>query len=258
MKKGKLPKIIVVLSAGILALTSVSCASSKKEEVAVAKQVEQDYEMAVNFFNHGETAQAIRSLTLVLANEPDHAEAHHLMGFLRMGRRQYPEAIEHFKKALQTKPQFLTCKNNLGVAYMFMGQYEDASLIFKDLSKSPLYTSPWLAYANLGWAYYKMGMLDDGIKETEMALFLNPKMCLASNNLGLMFAEQRRDDAAQKYLQEAIDGCANYAEPHLHLGIVMANQGDYVSASAHFRRCAELSPKSDLGERCRSNAAALR
>ncbi|MFA5624120.1 MAG: tetratricopeptide repeat protein [Bradymonadales bacterium] len=258
MKRCMKYSVTALVFATLLGGVSLGCASSKKEETAVAKEAEQDYEMAVNFFNHGETAQAIRSLSLVLANDPEHAKAHHLMGFLRMGRRQYPEAIAHFKRALESEPQMLTCKNNLGVAYMYMEQYEEAALIFKELCKSPLYTSPWLAYANLGWAYYKLGLVDDGIQETEMALFLNPKMCLASNNLGLMYASLKRDSDAQKYLQEAIAGCANYAEPHLHLGLIMANRGDYGAAAAHFNRCSELSPKSDLGQRCRSNIEAIR
>lgn len=241
-----------------MSLTSWSCASSQKQQASVAKEIEQDYEMAVNFFNHGETAQAIRSLTLVLANDPKHAEAHHLLGFLRMGRRQYPEAIKHFKIALEEKPSFLTCKNNLGVAYMFLEQYEEAIEVFKELTKSPLYISPWLAYANLGWAYYKLGLLDEGINETEMALFLNPKMCLASNNLGLMYTEKRQEDSAKKYLLEAVEECQHYAEPHLHLGMLSAQEGDVRGAMAHFKRCVELSPKSDLGQRCRSNIEAIR
>lgn len=214
--------------------------------------------MAVNFFEHGESAQAIRSLALVLANDATHAEANHLMGFIRMGRKQYHEAVTHFKRALETKPSMLNCKNNLAVAYMFLENYEDAAIIFKELSQSPLYTSPWLAFVNLGWAYYQMGMMDEALEQTEMSIFLNPKLCLGHNNLGIIYKDKGRLKNAIEALEEATTECSNYAEPHLHLGLIHSESGDNVKAYQAFKRCAELSPKTELGKRCKNNAQAVK
>ena len=85
------------------ALICVSCAASKKETERQS-QIDTDYQMAVGYYENNQTPQAIRSLALVLANDPNHAEANHLMGFIRLGRGQYEEAVKHFKKALETKP----------------------------------------------------------------------------------------------------------------------------------------------------------
>ena len=241
----------------VLSGLAFGCAGSKKD-IEIKKQVDIDYQMAVNFFDAGETAQAIRSLALVLASDPNHAEANHLMGFIRMGRKQYPEAVIHFKRALETNPNMLTCKNNLGVAYLFLEQWEDAAVIFKALTQSPLYTSPWLAFVNLGWAYYKMGMLPEAREQTEMAIFLNPDLCLGMNNLGIIYQEIGRDSDAIKSLNDAVAACANYPEPHLHLGLIYARMGEIEKAYMHFKRCADLTPKSDLGKRCTSNAEAVR
>ena len=238
----------------LAALVATGCASSKKQ-AEVEKQVDTDYQMAVGFYENGKTPEAIRYLALVLANDPNHAEANHLMGFIRLGRGQYEEAVKHFKKALETNPDMLTCKNNLGAAYMHLERYEEASIIFKELSQSPLYTSPWLAFVNLGWADYQMGMTQEAIDETEMAISLNPELCLGYNNLGIYYNETGRTDKAISNLNEAVKTCANYAEPHLHLGMIYHNQGENDKAYKHFARCAELSPRNDLGERCKSNAA---
>ncbi len=246
--------IITLLIAGFLV---VGCSASKKE-IEQKKQVDMDYEMAVNYFNAGETSQAIRSLSLVLATEPEHADANHLMGFIRMGRRQYDEAISHFKRALETNPNMLNCKNNLGAAYMFQERWEDAAVIFKELSKSPLYTSPWLAFVNLGWAYYKMGMIPEAYDQTEMSVFLNPKFCLGLNNLGIIEEEMGREDAAVKHYEESIVQCSNYPEPNLHLGLIYARRGEAAKAYKYFKRCNELTPKSELGERCAANAEVVK
>ena len=234
-------------------LITCGCAASKKE-IEAKKQIDLDYEMAVNYFNAGETSQAIRSLSLVLATDPNHAEANHLMGFIRMGRREYDQAVTYFQRALATNPNMLNCKNNLGAAYMFQERWEEAAVIFQELSKSPLYTSPWLAFVNLGWAYYKMGMLPEAYEQTEMSVFLNPKFCLGYNNLGIIQEEMGREEAAHKNYLDAIENCPNYPEPHLHLGMIHASHGDNVKAYKYFKRCHELTPKSDLGERCLKNA----
>lgn len=253
MKSFRIKAQFVLILAAFLCF---SCTASQKE-IEMQKQVDQDYQMGVNYFEHGESAQAIRSLALVLANDPNHAEANHLMGFIRMGRKQYEEAVKHFKRALEAKPSMLNCKNNLAVAYMFLENYEDAAIIFKELGQSPLYTSPWLAYVNLGWAYYQMGMTEEALEQTEMSVFLNPKLCLGHNNLGIIYKDMGRLRDANESLQEAIKECANYAEPHLHLGLIYSESGENAKAYKHFKRCAELEPKSDLGKRCNSNAQAM-
>ena len=244
----------ILIGALILFIYCLSACAGSKKETEVQNEIDTDYQMAVGFYENGKTPEAIRYLTLVLANEPTHAEANHLMGFIRMGRGQYNEAVRHFKIALQTKPDMLTCKNNLGAAYMHLEQYEAAAAIFKELSQSPLYTSPWLAFVNLGWAYYQMGMVQEAIDETEMSITLNPDLCLGYNNLGIIYHTSLRDDDAINSLKEAIRLCPNYPEPHLHLGIIYEARGDRTAAYNAFKQCAQLTPKSDLGKRCLTNA----
>lgn len=233
-----------------------ACAGSKKE-TELKTQIDTDYQMAVGYYENKQTPEAIRYLALVLANDPTHAEANHLMGFIRLGRGQYEEAVKHFKRALETKPDMLNCQNNLGAAYLHLEQYEEAAVLFKELTKSPLYTSPWLAFVNLGWAYYQMGMTQEAIDETETAISLNPDLCLGYNNLGIYYHSLGRDESAIKNLDEAVKLCAHYAEPHLHLGMILEAQGDTKRAIEHFNQCKNLTPKSDLGSRCAQNADIL-
>ena len=248
----------LILAFIILVCTLFSACAGSQKKAEIENQVDTDYQMAVGYYEHGKTPEAIRYLALVLANDPGHAEANHLMGFIRLGRGQYEEAVKHFKKALETNPDMLTCKNNLGAAYMHLERYEEAAIIFKELSQSPLYTSPWLAFVNLGWADYQMGMTQEAIDETEMAISLNPELCLGYNNLGIYYHETGRDDKAIANLKDAVQNCPNYAEPHLHLGLIYHALDDTASAYRHFARCAELAPKNDLGQRCKANAAAVR
>lgn len=246
-----------IVLALFLALT-MGCASSQKKEDELKSEIETDYQMALGFFENGDTSQAIRYLSLVLANDPGHADANFLMGIIRTGRGQYNEAIKHYKTALETRPNFLNCKNNLGTVYMHLDQYDKAIEIYLELTKSSLYVSPWLAYSNLGWCYYKKGMFVEAIDETEMAVSIQPQFCVGYNNLGIFYHAIGQDEKAIENLEEAIEKCANYAQPYLHLGLIYESRNDRVKAYKNFSRCAELEPKTDLGKRCKSNAKIVR
>ena len=240
-----------------MVLFTAGCAGSKKQS-EVESQIDTDYQMALGFWEQNQIPEATRYLTLVLANDPSHADANYLMGIIRLGRGQYNEAARHFKTALETKPDFLNCKNNLAVAYMHLEQYDAAIRIYLELTKSSLYLSPWLAYANLGWCYYKKGMFVEAADETETAISMNPKFCLGYNNLGIYYHAMDRDAQAIENLEEAITKCPEYAEPNLHMGMIYESKGDRAKAFKYFSRCAELEPKTDLGKRCKSNAAIVR
>lgn len=250
------PLSLVFFAIALLGLATLGCGAGMEAETA--KQADYHYQLSVNHFGANEVTQSIRELTATLQIEPDHAEALHLLGFIYMGRKQYPEAIRNFRAALEVKPDYFICKNNLGVAYLYMERWDEAAEVFSELRTATLYTSPWLAYANLGWAYYQMGRLSEAVEETKMALFLNPEMCLASNNLGMMYTDQANYEDAQMSFEEAIEACPGYAEPHLHLGRLWAEAGDDSKAFSHYRKCMELSPKSDMGQRCRKKMKAYR
>lgn len=250
---------LLVVSLGALPVgATLSGCGASSAELETAKQADYHYQLAVSHFSEGQIPQAIRELTLSLEQRPDHADALHLMGFIYMGRKQYPEAVRHFRAALEARPDYYICMNNLGVALLYMERWEEAAEIYEQLRSATLYTSPWLAYANLGWAYYKLGRVHEAIEETRMALFLNPDMCLASNNLGIMQFERLQIDEAVASFEAAAAQCPGYAEPHLHLGQVWADAGNSSRAYSHFRKCMDLSPRTDLGERCRKNAQRYR
>lgn len=246
-------RIVVTTLLCVFCVTSSGC-GGPGSDISNVKKSKEHYTMGVNHFNAKAVPQAIRELMTAVTLDPENYQALHLIGFIYMGRKQYPEAVRYFRKALEIKPDYHICVNNLGVAYLYMERWEEAATLYEELVQATLYTSPWLAYANLGWAYYQMGRTTEAIDQTKMALFLNPEMCLAQNNLGIMYSELMEIEDALNAFTEAIQQCDGYAEPHLHMGKLLAELGEAPRAARHFRKCVELSSKSSLGERCRQYA----
>ena len=51
-------------------------------------------------------AQATNEFLAVLENDPGNAEAHYLLGTLYQGNRQFKQAVDHYRKAIESDPEF--------------------------------------------------------------------------------------------------------------------------------------------------------
>lgn len=245
----KMPFVAVLL---LLASTLMAgCVTEAQQRKKAEEQAKYHYDLGASYFGEQFIPQALRELLLSLEDNPDNAEALHLLGFIYMGRKDYPTAIKYFRKALALDPEFYICWNNLGTAYLASARWEDAVDLYQDLMGKPMYNTPELAYNNLGWAYYNLGMLEQAREQFEMAAFLKPEMCLAHNNLGLVRAKQGNYVGASRSFQSAIKGCPQYAEPNFHLAQILQANHDQ-QARFYFERCYNLASDSTWGDRCRS------
>ena len=55
----------------------------------------------------GERAQAVQEFLAVIAKDPTYAEAHHLLGVMYQGAKQFKEAIAHYEKAIENDPDLI-------------------------------------------------------------------------------------------------------------------------------------------------------
>ncbi len=247
--------LLLMLFAGL-----VGCGPSQSELKAIDDRATYRYNLGYGHYMDATTVNVDAALQEVLAAlriKEDYPEAHLLAGIIYLGRGLHLNAIRHFKRAVEIKPDFFMAKNNLGAAYLAAERWEEAVGIFNELVGNILYASPGHGHNNLGWAYYNMGKPDQARRHYFMAIQLAPELCPPYNNLGLLLLEQSRLDRSAKYLKRAIKRCPSYAEPNFHLGRLAMRRGDTGSARARFRRCLELSGDTPLAERCEERLKAL-
>jgi len=260
--------IFVAATAAALAACSGGGANAKKDDPTA--NADYHYKLASGYFHADTSEQKARQVHLArmelqqaLTYDPEHVPSHYLMGFILMGRRQYSEAIVHFKEVRRLEPTYHEATNNLGVIYLAQERWEDAIELYRGLLDEPMYTSPELAHNNIGWAHYNMRSHRDAIEHFRMAIFLKPDFCLGYNNLGLAQAGMGDLQNAAKSFSFAIERCPSvaYAEPHFHLGQLMKQGGDHERARYHFDQCSQIEPGRSLGEatygeRCREYLSA--
>ncbi len=245
----------------LLSLLVTGCGPSKKQLKTDRKNAEYHYNLAYgNYFDstRPNVDGAMQEVLKSLMADPDYPEAHMLAGLIYLGRKQYPESIRHFKKAMELRPNFLKAKNNLGAAYLADGRWDAAIQVYEELTKNSMDATPGKAHNNIGWAWYQKGDLDKARRYFLSAINLAPRLCVAYNNLGIVLFKQGQFARSMKNFERAAAKCPRYAEPHYHLGRLQSDAQKMRGARESFSKCTSLAGDSLLGLRCEERLKALR
>src|SRR5688572_18577482 len=117
-------------------------------------------------------------LERLLAVHPNDERAHFAMGGYYFGQQEFPQAIDHYKKATELAPDYSTAFNILGYAYRQNGDFENAEKAFQSyIQLIPNDPNPYDSYAEL---LLKMGRFDESIAQYRKALSIEPNF-LASH-----------------------------------------------------------------------------
>lgn len=105
------------------------------------------------------------------------------LGNIYYKKKQFAEAIEIYKKALQIDSRHAVVFCSMGAAYLESGQLTKAIVILKRATAiNPNYDNAWY---NLGNAYYKIGKMNKAEESFQRAIILSPGHVFAKRNLEL-------------------------------------------------------------------------
>jgi predicted O-linked N-acetylglucosamine transferase (SPINDLY family) len=192
----------------------------------------------------GRLQEAAALYQRILAANPAHADALHLMGLLasQVGRPEL--GVDYIGRAIAVEPNSAIYHNNLGQAEMALGRLDAAVASFR----RALALHPSLAEAcgNLAMALQQQGKTSDAIALLRRALELKPDFSQAHNNLANIMATLGRFDVAIEHYDRALALAPNDPELHVNRGSALQAQGKVAEAVASFRRAHALRPDDAL------------
>ena len=203
---------------------------------------------------HGISTEVIyNDLHGFIRNQDIHGDAytHFYRGFACQNRgdeaptpkemeRKYDEAITHYTKAIELKPDLAEAYNNRGNAYADQGDFDSAISDYNIVIQlNPNYAE---AYSNRGAAYYKKGDFDSAISDYNAAIQLNPNYAEAYYNRGAAYYKKGDFDSAISDYNAAIQLNPNYAEAHYNRGAAYASKGDFDSVISDCNAAIQLNP----------------
>ncbi|MCE9520499.1 MAG: tetratricopeptide repeat protein, partial [Verrucomicrobia bacterium] len=173
--------------------------------------------------------------------KPANARAHNNLAFFTlMQKGQVEEAIAHYQKALELKPDYADAHKNLSVTYLQYGQVDEA--IFharKVLEIKPDYAA---AHYDLGNALMQKNQVDEAIDHYEQALEIKPDYAEACYNLGNALFQKGEVDKAIAIFQKALELKPHYPEALNNLGASFLQKGQIDQAILHFQKAREIAP----------------
>ena len=136
------------------------------------------------------------------------------------------------------------------VSWQRTAAYQSIDALWSDtLAQNP---ACWMAYNNLGLAYYDRGQLDDAAQQFRKALEINVHLAEPHNNLGNILVRKYQIQLAIVEYQSALDIDPYYSRAQNNLGNALLQTGQVDGAIAHYKRALEINPRyvdadNDLG-----------
>jgi len=198
--------------------------------------LDQAFELALGHHQSGRLVEAEAIYRQILAAEPRHAGALHLLGVVahQLGRNDV--AVDSIRQAIALAPAIPDFHSNLGEAYRATGQLDQAIAAYrKAIALKPNYPE---AHYNLGNALSDKRQADEAIASYRQAIALKPELPEAHNNLGVALKDKGQLDEAIAAYRQAIALKPDYPESHSNLAYALHfHPGFDTRAIAREHRC---------------------
>src|SRR5689334_962373 len=229
--------------------------------------------LGFNLLQSGQLAEAEGCSRQALAQQPDHADALHLMGVVAFHKQQYVQAIDWIAGAIRQMPkaEYLL---SLGNVLQPLGRLEEALKAYdRGLMFTPEDAELWRSMGNV---LVRLERRDEALLSFQHALKFNPRQLEAANACAKLLSDLKRYDEAVTYYNQSDkiepgrvalyqarglclmratryeEAIADYnralkldprhAETHCNLGVVHLRFGRYDEAHASFDRSLALNP----------------
>lgn len=210
----------------------------------------------------GRLTQARAGYEQILSEQPQHADALHLLGVVAIQTQNYSQAVQWIGQAIQANPKAPAFHANLGCALHELKQYE-AALAAHDqaIALQPDFADAYTnrgnalrqlkqwqaalesydkvlqlrpdhaqAHANRGVALRQLGQWQQALESYDTAIRLAPKEAGAYNRRGNVQKDLMQLEAALASYDQAIALDPNFANAYFNKSLLLLLMGDFAQA----------------------------
>ncbi|HEY1685016.1 MAG TPA: tetratricopeptide repeat protein [Tepidisphaeraceae bacterium] len=194
---------------------------------------------AADHHRAGRLQQAEKLYRAILAEQPYHADALHLLGVLANQTGHHEDACQWINKAIAQRP-VAEYYFNLAGALISTGKFDESIVALRQaIAMKPNWPA---AHANLGTLLQRAGNLDEAIACFHKAIALDPRNHLWHYNLGNACMAAQKNDQAIAAFNQAILINPNYPEALNNLGSTLHALGRFEEAVEKGRRALAINP----------------
>ena len=218
--------------------------------------LDQILQQAIGHHQAGRLAEAEALYRQILAVQPNHADALHLLGVIASQVGKDELAVTLIRRALAFHPKLAAAVLNLGNSLRALGRCEEAV----DAYRQGIVLQPDFpeAYVNLGVALRDLHRLDEAVAAGRHAIALRPEFAEAHYHLAKSLTEQAAFIEAADSYRTAVALHPQYVAAWNELANLSDGQGCPGDAADIFRRGISLNPTcAELHNNCGNLLARL-
>jgi tetratricopeptide (TPR) repeat protein len=210
-------------------------------EAAPAARASGPIAQALASRERGELAGAERMLRGILAVEPGHFDARHLLGLICHQQGRNVEALQLVSALLKAVPRSAELLNNCGLILTALTQHQQALACFEEAFA--LNTGNLAALKNRAGALKRLRRFDDALAAYEAVLGLDPGDIDALNESGGLFTALNRPEEALACYRRALAVAPGVAELHINKGTVLVALNRHEEALESFTAAIAVDPQ---------------
>jgi type IV pilus assembly protein PilF len=175
-------------------------------------------ELALGYFENGQTAIALDELKQSITADSNYAEAYSLRGLIYMRLNDFRLSEDSFKRALTLNPRDSNIMHNLGWRYCQQARYAQAQQLFSQALANPQYGERAKTWRAQGLCQVRAGQLAEGEQSLFKSYEFDAGNPVTSYNLAsLLF--QRSDFARAQFYVRRLNNSELANAESLWLGI---------------------------------------
>jgi tetratricopeptide (TPR) repeat protein len=188
----------------------------------------------------GDHARAVLLIGRAIAGNPNNAMYHANLAEAHRALGQLNQAVASCRIALRLRPHYPEAANNLGLALLGQGKTDDALASFAEaLRLNPDFA---MACNNLGNGLRLRGELQEAETHFRRAVAMDPGLAEANSNLGQLLLERHQPHESLEYLRVAVRLRPDLAEAHNNLGNALREVGRLAEARQSYAEALRINP----------------
>lgn len=214
------------------------------------KDIKQLVALGKEHYEKGEYERAEKLFSQVLKENRGFADVFNMLGVIYHDQGRVHQAQECFEQALDLNPGYTEAALNLAVTYNDLGKYAEAKRVYSQAMaqsrKQPRSLDPYAKgklanmHADLGDAYYGVGLFEEAIQEYIAALHLGPTFSDIRTKLANTYRDVGKKKEAVEQYREVIQSHPNYLVARLQLGVTLYSIGDVQDAIAQWEEVLKI------------------